>query len=279
MKASLPLFLSILLLGSCKLADLQTDASQRNAQPEQAREWLERMAEAHGIDVLQSLDTYTVSMEDEFFGMMGGAISPYGDKLGKFTADYIPGTFDGRMTMSSGKLEGQTWGIQSWQTYTQQAGQDKVWKQEDDAYFWLPTYQYFVEFPFRILQADMLALAGEQTIMGKPCVGVLASWGQLAPQEETDQYLAWIDKETYQLVKLQYTVREAAGFMIGSALYRDYQDYGGLKLPSRMSVGSKAEEGKYMHEMRILDFTPNALPVSELRPQPGLAIMGDAKPE
>jgi len=50
----------------------------------------------------------------------------------------------------------------------------------------------------RIQNANALAYAGQATVNGKNCEGVLASWNTTAPQRDIDQYLIWLDSDTKQ---------------------------------------------------------------------------------
>ncbi len=143
--------------------------------------------------------------------------------------------------------------------------------------FWLPTYQYFIEFPARIQQADALAFAGEKDIDGILCQGVLASWGTTAVQRHIDQYLIWINSETKRIEKVEYTIREMYNFIKGAAYYRNYKNFDGILLPTKMPVESNLVKNGLLHEMRILDMKWNVVSQEELRPDSSLTIMGDEK--
>ena len=110
-----------------------------------------------------------------------------------------------------------------------------VFEKHKDAYFWTPTYQYFIEFPMRIQEANAVSYAGQKEINEKLCEGILASWNTTKPQKKTDQYLIWIDPATNRIEKLEYTIREVMSFVTGAALFKDYKNYNGI-LPALSDV-------------------------------------------
>ena len=91
---------------------------------------------------------------------------------------------------------------------------------------------------------------------GKTYDRVLATWNQVEPQKEMDQYVVWVEQETHLIGKVAYTIREANKFVSGYAMFEDVKDFDGVKLPTRMPVGSNlVKEGKWLHEMRIKEVT------------------------
>ena len=182
------------------------------------------------------------------------------------------------MSYTSGEKNGKTWGIQSWNTYEFNESGIAEFQKNKDTYFWLPTYQYFIEFPLRIQEATAVNYAGEKTIDGKVCEGVLASWETTKPQKKIDQYLIWIDRDTKRIYKLEYTIREVMSFIKGAVYYNDYVEYNGILLPSSLPVESNLIKNGYMHEMRINSFRPDIYGADELRPRKDLEKIGDQKP-
>jgi len=258
-------------------SDLRTVTVREGGGEARARQLLNEMGLAHGIDQWKNVAAYTALFEDEFFGMLGKNSAPFPQENTQFTLEYIPGTFDGRLSFVNGELKGTTWGVQSWQTYTETDGGAPQLLEDDNITFWVPTYQYFIEFPLRIQQATAVAYAGEKVINGTPCVGVLASWGQVAPQKDIDQYLIWLDASSKRIVKLEYTIREMMGFLTGAAHYTEYRDFDGLILATKYPVESNLVREGFLHEMRLLDFHANAVNPDVVRPLRDVATMGDKK--
>ena len=270
----------MLLLTGCinvfELADLTENHPDINVSYK-ARGILEKMGEAHGIKQYENINTYTVLFEDEFYGKMGQFANPYTELKTQFELNYIPKTFNGRLIFNSGKNKGLRWGIQAWHTYEQKPGESIRFRKNKTAEFWLPTYQYFVEFPLRIQEASALKLIGEKVIDGKGCIGVVASWGTTAPQKSTDQYVLWIDKVNYRLHKLEYTIRDINRFVTGVTSFKDYKNYDGILLPAQLLVESNLLKEGYLHEMRILNFAADQVNREELLPNKELGTLGEKK--
>jgi len=267
------LLISAILFVNC--SDLRTKTVKRDFNEMKGRQLLVEMGKAHGIENWQKISTYSVDFEEEFFGKLGERSSPYPETKTKLRLDYVPNTFNGRMTQKSGKISG----IQSWKTYHFSSNDDVVFEKDEDAYFWLPTYQYFIEFPLRIQNANAIAYAGEKEIDGVICDGILASWNKTKPQRKIDQYLIWIKRDTKQIFKLEYTIREVFTFIKGAAYFKDYKSYDGLLLPSSFPVESNLVKEGLLHEMRILNFERNQLDKEILEPlNDNSSIDGDKKP-
>ena len=258
-------------------ADLRTEFAKNAPNEKHAKALLQEMGEAHGIANWGNINTYAVKFEDNFFGTLGANSHGYAEDSVRFLLQYIPNSFDGKLEFLSGDNMGKSWGIQSWKSYVSTPTQRHKFVNDSDIIFWLPTYQYFIEFPMRIQNANSFAYAGEAEIDGKNCEGIIASWNTTEPQRDIDQYLIWIDKKTKRIVKLEYTIREMYNFLTGAAYFHDYKNYDGILLPSSMPVESNLLEEGFLHEMRILTFTKNNFPESDLRPNRALVPMGDAK--
>ena len=71
----------------------------------------------------------------------------------QFKLSYSPKTFNGRMEYLTGKEQGRISGLTDWKTY-RVIDNETVYEKDKRTQFWLPTYQYFIEFPLRILEAD-----------------------------------------------------------------------------------------------------------------------------
>jgi hypothetical protein len=249
-----------------KLSDLQLDGYKFPNNPDKAKLLLKEMGIAHQIHMWDSIETYNVIFEDEFYGFFGKQSHPFKEQKMTFSLNYIPKTFNGQLEIVSGKEEGAIWGIQSWETYRKNINGKIEIKKNKDMKFWVPTYQYFIEFPNRIQEATAVDYIGSKTIHGIECEGVLASWNTVLPQKDIDQYVIWLDSQSKRIVKVQYTVRDMYRFVSGAAYFQDYKDYDGFMLPSVLPVESNLVKDGYLHKMSIVNFTPNKLSSNVLTP-------------
>ena len=258
-------FMLIFMLGC---ADIRTSVVKKEVNRFQGIQLLRAMGEAHHIGSWDTISTYRVYFQDHFFGKVGAFGNPFPDEVTAMQLDYIPGTFDGRIAFLSGTWRERQWGIMSWQTYEKDSALDSViFKKNKDARFWIPTYQYFLEFPARIQEATAVGYAGQKQIGDFSCEGIMVSWGTLAPQRKTDQYLIWTDKTSHRIIKIVYTIREMNTFLKGAVYFNDYEIWNGLLLPMRMPVESNLVRDGMLHEMRIDSILFDVIPPADLRPE------------
>lgn len=266
------LFVSLSFYGCInvfKLADLTSEQPVLN-NPQKAKQLMIAMGEAHSIHLWDSIESYTAVFGDEFYGFLGKAGNPFSEEKMTLSLSYIPKTFDGRLEILNGKDQSDIWGIQSWQTYKKIENDSIVVKKNKDMKFWIPTYQYFIEFPNRIQEATALDYVGSKVVNGIKCEGVMASWNTVEKQKDTDQYIIWIDAETKRIVKVEYTVREINGFISGKASFQNYRDFDGFLLPTEFPVESNLIKNEgLLHKMSIVDFNINTVDPKSLMPLDG----------
>ena len=268
---------------SC-LSDIRTDTAKSSGTNEininKGKDLLSNIHEGQSPSAWEDIEVYELTLKDEFFGLMGSIASPFPDKKMSAKAMYAPGSYDGKLTFNSGKWKGKTWGIQSWKTYTQDTDSQPVFEKNKKAAFWVPTYQYFIELPARIQNATIISYAGEKTFNGQTYDLVYATWKSQEPQKDIDQYMVWINKKTKAMDLVEFTVRDAFGGTKATAFYEDLQDVkDGLLLPKQVTIKPKKEKEGVLHRMSLSNFQVNHVPVSEVRPDANLKVMGDDKGE
>lgn len=268
-KFIISLFSLIIIIGLFfyfKLSDLRPEGYTYPNDIEKAKQLLEAMGKAHQIEKWNDIETYNVIFEDEFYGFLGKKTHAFQEQKIELSLNYIPKTFDGQLKILSGKEKNNIWGMQSWKTYKLDKKGKPIVKEHKNIKFYIPTYQYFIEFPSRIQEATSIDYIGTKMINGVKSEGVIASWNTVAPQKDLDQYIIWIDSESKRIVKIAYTVRDKYRFVSGAAYYKDYKDYDGIILPSTMPVESNLVKEGYLHKMSIKNFIPNKVSSKSLRP-------------
>ena len=264
------MLMAVLLVYGCvnvfKLSDLRSSEYTFPNNIEKAKLLLKEMGVAHKIHMWDSIDTYNVIFEDEFYGLLGKVSNSFKEPMMTFSMNYIPKIFTGQLEITSGKEKGETWGIQSGKTYRKNINGEIEEHDNNNVKFYIPTYQYFIEFPSRIQEASAVDYLGKKLINGIDCEGVIASWNTVSPQKDIDQYVIWLDSQSKRVVKIEYTVRDKYRFVSGAANFENYKEYSGFILPSQMPVESNLLKEGYLHKMTILDFTPNKLSSSVLKP-------------
>jgi len=257
--------LAFLVYKFFSLSDIKPKTSKYPNSYKKAKEVLKEMGEAHNIQFWNNIETYNVTFEDEFYGFLGSQSHPFKEQKVILSLSYMPKENNGQLKFLSGKDKGTLWGIQSGQVYEKSEGGDVVLNENKDMIFWIPTYQYFIEFPIRIQEATALEYLGFKTINDIEAEGVLASWGTVNAQKDIDQYMIWVNAKTKRIIKIDYTIREMNNFSSGTAYFNDYMNYGGLLLPAQLPVESNLKKG-YLHKMKIVDFKSDLFSKNTLLP-------------
>lgn len=270
-------FLLLLVLGGLFLfgtADIRTELSKNRPDAAKGKALLQKMSISHGLKSYQNWETVRVKWSDEFAYLPSLVASPFPEQKYEGSLAFTPGSWDSRLDFSTGALSNVSWGIQSGQTYQRNSPDSElVFEQNKEIEFWLPTYQYFVELPNRISEADVILYAGTKEVDGKVCDGVYASWRSAEVQRDIDQYNLWINRETGLIELVEFTIRDYTNFAVGSVRYLEYKNFDGLKLATYMPVKSPPLPG-YLHEMRISGFEADGISLRELQPKKELIGKG-----
>lgn len=257
--------LFLVFFTGCKIADLRPESYQYPQYEKKAMELIQAMQVAHKVEQWKTVSTYEATWTEEFYETLGKQSNPFKEPKTELLLSYIPKTFDGQMQITSGKQKGTTWGIDNWQTYRIKDKEVQAKKNKNMSFF-IATYQYFIEFPNRITEAEIFDYLGKKEIDGVACEGVMVSWKTMAPQKDLDQYIIWLNSETHRIYKVEYTIRDVFKFIKGAAYFHDYKEFNGLPLPTSMPVESNLVKKGYLHKMSLLDFKANVKTVESLRP-------------
>ena len=134
-------------------------------------------------------------VQDSFVGWIVKKSSPFSDSVVFLDADYKTGTGNGKLTTVSGEDSSEVWHCNNGLSYKRKEPQLRLTHVEDrNIEFWVPTYAYFIELPFRILEADALEHFASERVGDRRYSKILASWNSVEPQKEIDQYLIYLDE-------------------------------------------------------------------------------------
>ncbi|MCB1170694.1 MAG: hypothetical protein KDK25_10185 [Leptospiraceae bacterium] len=275
-----------LIAFSCSLADIRPDSIKTEITGDQfkkGREILDRSLAAHGgAERWQKAGPVVVKFTDEWPGFLNRTLfMPWPENPMEATMYVLPHRDDARIVYRKGEESGHFMGIQHWIPYTGEAVSQApvsdiasaavdLQPEDDDIKFWVPTLNYFLQLPYRIGEADVVAYAGERKLDGRAFQLVFVSWVRAEPQEMVDQYLLWIEKKTGYIEYATYTVRDMGGFVTGTMHYSDFQEQNGLVIARKQAVIDSPEEpGEPLHQLTIEEMQFNAeVPDSLFYPRP-----------
>ncbi len=288
------LILSLLILSSCKIADI-SQSSQLSAQASEAKAMalLEESVSAQGFGVMQQKNVYEFTATDHWPGMMGNMVKLWPEQETKLRFRHNFNTFDGSGLFLSGERAGDLIGVQSWTFYEQKKGSDQLINadtgtEDNSLEFGMVVFHYFLELPYRLQNAPIKRYYGERSLRGQKYDLVFASWGSESPNPEHDQYILWINKSTKLVDYSVYTLRDNNNPITrqkyGSIAYLDYRDVEGFKVPFKMPV--LIDDGvitaksldKYFHQFTLESFAFGGFEEAELYPLESIARMMDEKP-
>lgn len=253
------------------LADIRPDViDPARAQPDReakGRALMEASLEAHGGRAgFEAHEVLSFHLVDEWPSPWGW-MSPWPEASAEADVALRRHSFDSALTFTAGSQAGARWGIEDWHPWEQPAGGERQASDNPDLRFMLPTLHYFVEMPLRLTEAEIIRYVGQQEVNGQTYEVVYLTWGSVEANPQYDQYLAFLDPETHQLAKIQYTVREIMRMASGTAHLQDVAPVGQVRLPQRITVtaapGDDLSAG-FMHEMRFTERAVDAVELARL---------------
>lgn len=274
----LPLVLAI--CAACGPTDIRPEQLKagQTAIPPHGVSLLRASIEAHGgWERWRSHQTLKVVMTDHWDGIIGWFSMPWPENGQRMEMQFLRGTFYGKTKMLGGPSDGDTWGVQAWKAYLTSANGGTEFRDHDDTLFLVPTYQYFLEFPYRIGGAGIIQFAGTRAIGENEYELVYATWGTEAPQLETDQYVLWIGAESRLIEKIEFTVRDQMRWATGTMHFSDYRDVEGIQIPFDMTVTLGPEDESHIHRMQLESVEFDTVPKTVFFPDPSLPFTADSK--
>lgn len=244
-------------LAAC-LADIRPDGLTQDEEKGQAL--LQAAAQASGAQAYASVQGSTATMRD-VWPKPYSFFAPWPESEQSFVIKNVHPSFDTEVLFLDGEAEGQTWGISDWKTWEQQGEADAVWVDNKDAQFILPTMHYFMEFPFRMLEAPVVRYAGLEEIDGVGYERVFVTWESVEPNAEYDQYVIYIDPDTDRIAKAYYTLREAGRTLAGTMHFLDMREVDGVWFSYDMVVTGKPQDSvdKPLHRVVVEEIVLGAV--------------------
>ncbi|QSE98687.1 hypothetical protein [Fulvivirga lutea] len=280
------LLLFSLLLG-CSPKDLRNNDLQQNGisleNVNKGKSLLMHAIDNQNLMKLNEYKVYSLKASDKWNKQYMMDINPWpGDNGALCEFRMVFNTFDSQVTWLEGELKNHTYGIQSWQLYKYELGNSPVKIEDDDIEFIIPTMQYFLELPARLLNADIVTYMGEEIIDQHTYHKVFVTWETLTPNEH-DQYIVYINADTGRVERTTYTIRD--NFMwtpsnfYGTAVYSNYVEYKDrIILPQKIEVYPFDNvDKKSVHTFEIVSFNAGGFDIDELYPFPEIPKMGDSK--
>ena len=242
------------------------------------KEVLVRAAKVHGFQNWNMYNNLEIVGTDDWVHWMGRAfINPFPKARQEIRLQLLLGTWTSRLELLEASGTTEVWGIQAWNTYRSQVGQNPVFQSDKEIRFFLPTLQWWFEFPFRIVTASVITALSD--IQGSSFDRVFVTWGSLEPNREVDQYIVYVNKETGLIDRMEYTIRDKGGFVTGATTYLDYRAIDGIMVPFQFEASVIMPGGfeQVMHRVTVQSASWDTITPDRLLPNPDLESEKDSK--
>ncbi|MET1257708.1 hypothetical protein ABV409_00110 [Flagellimonas sp. DF-77] len=280
-------FLALLIVGclsACKLADLRTpDLAdlERDRDPKALAILNEALTQPY-YEQLAASTVYTVWAKDNWRSYLAWS-NPLPKDNKAMELRYRTRSFDGQLRYTESRRN-RTYGVQSHKAYRFENEGAARFKNRPKLVFGLTAIQYFFELPIRLRNAPILKYAGSTEFEGRRYELVLASWKQLAPHPENDQYLLYFDSETKVLRFANFTIRDlkfpVPKSQYGSIRFESFhKDATGTTYPRELIIQSNhlKKTSRWIHKIAIDSMAFDNFDPGLLRPDPSLPWYGDSK--
>ena len=210
----------------------------------------ESMGAYGGFETWRSIKRTKLTYEDSWFGVVGSVFKPWPKSPQRINHSFWNGSFDSKLEFIDGAFNGQSWERRDSKSYKNINGTSH----EVDYFnieFFLVTYQYLVELPYRINEIPIIKYYGDTTLMDQSYDLIFGTWKSLEPTEEFDQYILWINKETKLIDYFHYTVRVFGNGIKGTVNYDDFREIDGIVVPFKQTITPLPGKGSVLHQIKI----------------------------
>ncbi|MCP4502916.1 MAG: hypothetical protein GY822_23515 [Deltaproteobacteria bacterium] len=247
---------TMLLMSGCGTLDLRPTTHRTSPTSEQVkrgRSLLKKMEQAHGASVFRSKSTLPLNVDDDW-SMAPFPLNlriPFGTEKQSYVLEMAPKA-ETSLAFSSGTLDGETWAVGDNGQGIRRINGAQV-ESEDEASIrrTVQSLAFFFQAPFMLNDADVVFDLGEETFDEKIYERVFISWGTAEPQDDVDQFIAWIEKDTSHLAYLEHTLRSFVKSRSGVVAYRDHRSVDGVVIAHEVTSVDGVGGPPKIHQMKV----------------------------
>ena len=276
--------LILILLSSCSFADLRSDKLVEKGMTSEAREnaikIMSQIQMAHGFEQWKTKKTTSVLIKDNWESTLIYLLGREPWDNDSLLFNYENNTFNGSLLFLSGDRKNETVGIQSWISY--EITDEFEQTDNGDLKVAIPAFIYLNELPFRIEPNELLInQIDDAEFQGKNYLRLFYTWKNFEPNSNYDQYILWIDPETYLIRLAEFTTRTVYKFAKGVCIFDDYKLTDGIQLARKQSFSFGLDpdyEESFIHQVTISSVKYDHFYIRELHKIKGLKMYKDEKP-
>jgi hypothetical protein len=248
----LRVFTILILLMGCSTADLSTDnVRNQDKQPDlrdKAIRIYERSLSARGgFKTYKSFDSIRLRGTDLWHSSFVRFFTPVTEQEQKFEVVFATKGDEISYIFLNGTREGQAIGVENGKTY-RVIKKEREFSDSSKIRLYLEPLTHYFQWPYKLFESPVLLYAGEENIRNQSYHLIFASSGGVAASSEHDQYVIYVNKKTYNVDYIDFTLRSLFESYKGTLHYRNFKTVQGLVVPFFIGATDAVENQDFVHE-------------------------------
>ncbi|MGW8208588.1 MAG: DUF6503 family protein [Syntrophobacteria bacterium] len=248
-------FTTLIVAMGCSNADLSTNKLKNpDTQPdlrEKAITIFDKSLNARGgYDTYRSFDSVHLKGTDLWYSSLVRFFTPVTEQEQKFEVVLSTAGDEINYLFLNGKRKGQYIGVKNGKTY-RAINQEREFADSSKIRLYLEPLRDYFQWPYKLYESPVLLYAGEKNIDNGAYYLLFASSGGVVASPEHDQYVIYINQQTYHVDYIDFTLRSLFDSYRGTLHYRDLRTVQGLMVPFFIGVSDEVENKDFVHQFRF----------------------------
>ncbi|MCZ8155248.1 MAG: hypothetical protein O9264_03950 [Leptospira sp.] len=265
---SFSLFLISLLNSNCKLADLRpTVLTNSGNNPDLKKKALQIISNPSetALKPAQWKDYKKIqfTLTDVWHSKLTKFFTPIKDDEQRMNVfiDLEKSTME--VELLNGVNKGLVLGLSKKDVYQISADTGKVFTGDDEVRIYLESLRLYLMLVWKMQEFEILQYAGDSKLHSKDYNIVYATSVQVEATPDTDQYIAYYEKDSGALEWIEFTYREVFIWYRGVLKFGHYEQWDGKMFPRRISILDSFDATDFVHEIRIEKIEKAKKPLAE----------------
>jgi hypothetical protein len=245
-------FTALVIAMGCSTSDLSTNKLKNpDTQPdlrEKAITIFEKSLNARGgYSTHRSFDSVRLKGTDLWHSSLVRFFTPVTEQEQKFEVVFATAGSKISYIFLNGTRKAQYIGVENGKTYRVTEKEREFTDSSKIRLYLEPLRDYF-QWPCKLFESPVLLYAGDENIENESYHLLFASSGGIAASPEHDQYVIYVNKNTYYIDYIDFTLRSLFESYKGTLHYRDFKTVQGLMVPFFIGVSDAVENKYFVHE-------------------------------
>ena len=260
-------FAALVMTMGCSTADLSTDnLREQDAQPdlrEKAITIFERsLNHRGGYNTYKSFESVRLRGADVWHSSFVRFFTPVTEQEQEFEVIFATAGGTIKYIFLNGKRKGQYIGLENGKTYRATKEKREFTDSSKIRVYLEPLTDYF-QWPYKLFESPVLLYVGEENIENESYHLIFASSGGVTASPEHDQYVIYINKKTYHVDYIDFTLRSLFESYKGTLHYGDFRTVQGLVVPFFIGASDEVENKDFVHEFLFSEIQLSSLAMNK----------------